>query len=306
MPVNTSVNVNIADTQPNGQPNAAVSGTVTCGCAPARGTLTINKVAIGGDDTFPITATLGANAPLDFSITTAGGTGQNSQPVLTGTYTVAETPPAGWVLDSIVCGDQTTDQAVVSKNTTTVCTVTNRKLASVTIKKRTLNGTGAFDFAATTVPGGQGAIAGFTETTNAVNTPSAGMTLTNLVPGDYTFTETPPVPGWTLTGLSCTGTGVSNPSTNGLAGSFTLADGAVAECIYENTLARSSLTIVKDVPGVGNNTPFSFSNNGPQAPAAFQLADGQSQVFTTTGTYIISETQAPGFNLTNISCTGTG
>ncbi|MBU1211875.1 MAG: autotransporter domain-containing protein [Alphaproteobacteria bacterium] len=307
----TRVNVNISGTQPNqvGQ-NSEVGATVTCSCAPARGTLTINKVAIGGNDTFPITATLGANAPLDFSITTVGGNGQNSQVVPTGTYTVAETPPAGWILDSIVCGGQPTDQAVVTQNTTTVCTVTNRKLASVTIKKQTINGTGAFDFAATTVPGGQNAIAGFTETTNAQNVDSAGTTLVNLVPGDYTFTETPPVPGWTLTNLSCTGTGVSNFTRNGLAGSFTLADGAVGECIYENTRALGNLEVTKVAAG-GGATPFDFEirddQNALLAPA-FQLVDGQTETRNgiPTGQYTITETNLPaGWSLDTISACGT-
>lgn len=80
----------------------------------------------------------------------------------------------------------------------------------------------------------------------------------------------------------------------------------MAECTYTNTRARASLTILKDVPGVGNNTPFSFTNVGAQAHANFQLTDGNSQVFTTTGQYVITEAQTAGYRLTNLSCTGTG
>ncbi len=308
----TRINVNISDTQPSqvGQ-NSEVGATVTCSCTPATGTLTINKVAIGGDDTFPIEATPMGGMPIDFSITTMNGTGSNSQTVSPATYTVSETPPAGWILESIVCGGQTTDQAVVTANTTTTCTVTNRKLASVTIKKQTIGGTGTFDFSSTATPMGQAQLADFSQNT-AMNNPSAGETFTNIAAGDYTFTETPPANGWALTNLTCSGTGVSNESTNGFAGSFTLADGAEAECTFVNTRQIGNLKVTKIATGANQNDLFTFEirdDQNAQVGATFQLTDanvGQSMEIRNglpTGPYTIEETNFPaGWALDDIDC----
>ena len=307
----TRVNVNISATQPNqvGQ-NSEVSATVTCSCRPATGSLRIEKVAIGGNDTFEIDAQNNTtNAVLDYDITTVAGAGGETKANLpTGTYTISETPPAGWVLDSIVCGGQNTDQATVTKNMTTTCVVTNKKLASVTIKKQTFVGVGAFEFNATSVPMGQGVIAAFTETTNAVNTPSAGTTLTDLVPGTYTFTETPPTAGWQLTVLSCTGTGVSGAAINGLAGSFTLAAGAVANCTYTNTRQTGGIKVIKSAQGAMQNETFTFEvrdNQNALVGQSFNLGDGGMNTINPlpTGDYTITETNLPnGWALDDINC----
>lgn len=67
-----------------------------------RGTIVINKTAVGGDGTFNYTGDLGA-----FSITTSGGSGsQTFTDVVPGTYAVTEdTPPANWNLTSLTCVD---------------------------------------------------------------------------------------------------------------------------------------------------------------------------------------------------------
>lgn len=306
---NTRVNVNISGTQPNqvGQ-NSEVGATVTCSCTPATGALRIEKVALGGNDTFEIDATNNSsNAVLDYDITTAGGSGGETKMALaTGTYTISETPPAGWVLDSIVCGRQTTDQAVVVKDQTTTCVVTNKKLASVTIKKVTIDDTGAFEFNATSSPMGQGAITPFTETTNAVNTPSSGTTLTNLVPGDYTFTETPPNSGWDLTALDCQN--ASGVSRNGFAGSFTLDPGAVATCTYTNTRQTGGLKVIKSAQGAAMNELFTFEIRDDQSALvgqSFDLGDGGMNTVNglPTGDYTITETNLPaGWALDDINC----
>jgi len=308
-PTNTAVNVNIANTQPTGA-NASVSGTVTCSCAPATGSLKINKVAEGGNDTFPITATLGQTV-LDYTIPTVGGTGSETKVVPIGTYTIDETPPMGWERVSIQCNNQTTDQAVVTKNTTTECTVTNRKLAQVTIKKQTIGGTGNFEFNGTAGPT---AINQFFQDT-AGNNPSTGQLLTNLAPGDYTITETPPTAGWSLTGFSCTGTGVSNDTSNAFDGNFTLAAGAEAECTFVNTRALGDLKITKVASGAIATDLFDFEIRDDQSALVgntFQLTDqtvGTSMETRTglpTGIYTVTETNLPaGWSLDAISACGT-
>ncbi len=278
-------------------------------CTAPPGTLTINKVSLGGTGTFPVVATPTVGSAVNYPITTAGapnGSGSLSQSVAADTYTISETPPAGWILDSIQCGNGPAGQtatAVVTANTTTTCTVTNRKKASVTIKKETNGGIGSFKFDATTVPAGQGAIAQFTETTTAANTPSTGKSLTDLVPGSYTFTETPPAGTWLLTTLTCdAGTGISGAAVNGFQGSFTLAPGASGTCTFKNTLQQQANkgTIIINKTAVGGDDTFPFTGTGTGVPANFSIttnAGTGSQTFPNLdpGTYTVTENVPAGW-----------
>lgn len=175
----------------------AVFAKVTCTCTPATGRLTINKAATGGDDTFAIDATPNAGgAAIDYNITTTGGSGSLSLTIPTGTYTISEVVPAGWNLDNIVCGGQNTDQAIVSPNATTTCTVTNSKPGNgtLTVRKLTIGGDDDFSFSVTGQPG--------------FNLSNGGQRrFTNLPPGQYTIREANLPAGWQLQNVSCTGGG---------------------------------------------------------------------------------------------------
>lgn len=287
-------------------------------CTPAKGTLTINKISIGGDDTFAVVATPSAGSPVNYSIPTTSGSGSQSQDVAPDTYTISETPPAGWILDSIQCGNGPAGQtatAVVTANATTTCTVTNRKKASVTIKKETINGTGSFSFVSSTTPAGQAAIGPFSQDTTAAN-PSTGQTLTDLVPGSYTFTETPPAGTWLLTDLVCdTGTGISAVSHTGLQGSFTLAPGASGTCTFKNTLQQANKgTIIINKVAVGGDALFPFTATGAGLPASFNIqtvagAGGQTFANLDPGPYSVTEdlpNLPTGWTLTNLTCSAGG
>ena len=163
-------------------------------CVPTTGNLEIKKVSIGGVGPFEIDASpSGGGAAVDFDIaTTSPGVEKSlSKVVATGQYTISEVAPSGWLLDSIVCDGTGSATANVSINTTTTCVVTNRKKASVTIKKETSGGLGKFTFNSSSVPAGQAAIGPFEQDTTNAN-PSAGEQLTNLVPGTYSLIETLP------------------------------------------------------------------------------------------------------------------
>lgn len=107
--------------------------TVTCTYTNTkRGTIVINKTAVGGDETFTYTGDLGA-----FSITTTNGSGsQTFTDVVPGTYAVTEdTPPANWVFTSLVCSDPDGGTTIVEQTATidldpgeiVTCTYTNTK-----------------------------------------------------------------------------------------------------------------------------------------------------------------------------------
>ncbi len=108
--------------------------TVTCTYTNTkRGTIVINKTAVGGDDTFSYTSTIPGNAT--FNITTSGGSGSQSfTNIIPGSHTVTEdTPPAGWSFTSLVCTDPDGGTTVVGPTAnidldpgeTVTCTYTN-------------------------------------------------------------------------------------------------------------------------------------------------------------------------------------
>jgi outer membrane autotransporter protein len=74
---------------------------------------------------------------------------------------------------------------------------------NLTIKKISIGGVGTFGFASS----GTSAIPSFSLTTLAENTPvsSGVIPFNNSNPGTYTFTETMPSVGWTLTSVACDG-----------------------------------------------------------------------------------------------------
>ncbi len=75
---------------------------------PLPGSITINKTAVGGDNTFGYTGTAALGAP--FNIITSGGAGSHgtTTDLPAGAYTVTEsTMPAGWVRTGLVCTDST-------------------------------------------------------------------------------------------------------------------------------------------------------------------------------------------------------
>lgn len=180
---------------------------------------------------------------------------------------------------------------------------------TVTIIKRTENGLGAFDFAVTKLPGG--APVDVSVTTTGANNPASSSAI-SLAPGSYEIAEISGNPaGSVLTGISCTSNKRAPFSGNVGTGKVEIDDltaGENIECTFVNEYPRKEarLTVIKEVPGNGDQTSFTFANNGPQGPADFALQDGKSQTFTATGQYEISEAQQTGYVLTGITCTGTG
>jgi len=102
------------------------------------GTVVINKVAVGGNDTFSYTGT-GVGIDSAFTITTSGGTGSKTfaTNVEPGQKTVTETALAGWTFKTLTCSDPDNGSSVagttatidVDPGETVTCTYTNEKEA---------------------------------------------------------------------------------------------------------------------------------------------------------------------------------
>jgi hypothetical protein len=295
----------------NGTPSSFTltpGGTVTCTFTNEKaGHLIVNKVTIPSGDTTVFAITASGTGTIS-----GGGAGAVSTAaprdyeVSHGTYSVTETPQAGWDETANTC----TGIAIAAGETKS-CTITNTKRANLVIVKNTVGGNGDFGFTATGSD-----LSNFTIATSG----NAGSrTFTNVRPGAHSVSEAVPN-GWDLTGLSCaitvTGLGTSSSSlpalpveqnTSGLL-NISLAAGDTYSCTFTNT-KRANLVVVKNT--VGGNQTFNFEGAGVEIPTAFAVtttgttASGSgSTPFNNIrpGAKTITETVPASWDLTGLAC----
>ncbi|MEO1058248.1 MAG: hypothetical protein AAFY28_15160, partial [Actinomycetota bacterium] len=197
-----------------------------------QGTLIIEKVTTGGDDTFGFT---GAGGAINGSITTSGGVGQNSlQATLpVGTYEVTEsTIPAGWGLADATCDNQsgtlngdTLSGISVALGQTTTCTFENAKVDVDITKTVTSQPTFA----------------------NGEYTVAYDVVVTNNGPGEttYTLTDTPTFgTGANITGIAITG---ATTIPNYIAGTNIVENKAIAESASDTYTVTVKFTVDVDM-----------------------------------------------------------
>lgn len=175
-----------------------------------------------------------------------------------GAYTVQETVPDDWNLDSAVCtGGQDPSVLTVAPGQTVECTFTNSPdPADVTIRKSVVNVASdyawSFDFTIAPDPDGDG---GQDATKPAAGTGPTSVSIgwTGLIPGQqYTISETVPA-NWTQTGLVCIGlTDLDEDATNASV-TFVAEPGQSLSCSVTNTPDDPTITIIKTtVGGIGS------------------------------------------------------
>ena len=243
---------------------------VTCTFDNAKqDTLIVEKRTRGGDGAFAFTSPqLGA-----FTLTTSGGTtaaasiaSQSFTGLAAGTYSIAETVPAGWRQTGATCdnGD-----------------------APVVVEKRTRGGDGAFAFTAT----GPAAtpIAPFTLTTSGG---VASQSFTGLAAGTYNIAETVPA-GWRQTGATCDN---GNPPSN-----VQLAPGQTVKCTFDNE-KQDTITVVKRAVGGDGSFDFVSQSLGNFSLTTVNGEARRSFGNLAPGTYSIAETVPAGWNLSDATC----
>lgn len=253
------------------------------------GNITIIKHAVGGDDTFAYSGTLGLA-----SLTTASGTAQQSFDLPPGSYTVTETDPAlnpgaGWVFSSLVCeptqsisGRTATINAVAGQAIT--CTYTNTKQGKIIVEKQTLPEGAAQTFEFTPSWG-----ANFFLADNGQN--DSGW----LAPGAYNVSETVPA-GWNLASAVCDNG--DDPS------QINLAAGETVVCTFTNAMNQGQLKIIKNT--IGDNGTFNFAVSGPTllSPAITTAGNigSSGPTMVAAGNYAITETVPTGWNFDSAVC----
>lgn len=230
--------------------------TLTNSDTPAR--LTLVKTVVAG-------TTGSLNAPSDWTLTatpvdiegqgavTGNGSGSAAQggveqtSVFSGSYTLAEDGPIGFVPSQWVCEGGILDGSTVTVPTgsTVVCTITNTAVSpTLTLVKEVDDGDGAGTAEATDwtlLASGPTPVSGATG--------SAAVSDAPVKVGDYTLTESGPT-GYTAGDWTCVGGTLDGDV-------LTLTEGQDATCTIVNTAVAPTLTLVKvvDEAGTGATTP---------------------------------------------------
>ncbi|MFD5864618.1 LPXTG cell wall anchor domain-containing protein [Agromyces sp. NPDC127015] len=230
-----------------------------------RGEIRVDKETIPGewDQDFDFSLT-GEGADEQFTLNDATDDEANpwsSGLIVPGDYTVAETLPDGWELDSISCGtpEGTSTAVVLVPGAVVTCVFTNEALpGSVTVTK-SVEGVAdgfewAFDLTISPVPGEQPG----TQTVSGAGNGSDSVTWTDLVPGDdYTVFETS-VDGWNMGAITCTGAEGALEDGNGDAPGFqfTAEIDTEIECALTNEAVPGQIEVTKSA--VGGDGTFDF------------------------------------------------
>ncbi|MDT4942053.1 MAG: trimeric autotransporter adhesin [Pseudonocardiales bacterium] len=257
-----------------------------------------------GNWTFTLTGPNGLSETLNNVVANAGyASFASALDVDGGTYTITETQQTGYDLTG-VAGDIGGDSVRVSTSTVTKtcsftldlagdsgdtlsCTFTNTKRGTIIVKKVTNPAASA---------------GSFTFTGDAAGSIAAGGTITvsNLVPGTYTSSESDPTPAFDLTGISCDDGASTTPSTTaGSTATFKLDPGETITCTFTNT-KRGTIIVKKATVPVGAAGSFGFTGD-----ASGSIGDGGTITVNNLvpGTYTSAETDpTPTFDLTAISC----
>ena len=283
----------------DGSPVNAISlqagETVTCTFTNTKlGTVIINKVTSGGDDTFAYTAT-GSELLSGFNITTSAGAGsQTFNNVIPGTKTVTETSPLSpWTFSNLVCSDPDNGSSVdtvnrvatidVDAGETITCTYSNTKQPTLIVNKVLVpsNDTGRFNLKIDGITSGTGAEVGDGGTT--------GPVVVSI--GSHTVSETAAL----ATNLSDYTSVISGDCASD--GSVSLAAGETKTCTITNT-KKGTIVIEKQTLPNASVQSFGFTGEIVTSLNDDQLSSKQ----VVPGTYEVTESALAGWDLTGLSC----
>jgi hypothetical protein len=223
-------------------------------------------------------------------------------------YTVHEDDlPTGWDFESLDCSASTGTVPVVSGRTATFdvgvgdvvdCTYTNRARGSLTIRKITDDGSGAFDFSSNTLTP-----AAWTLTTTQPGAAGqADRDFNDLAPGTYDAAESVPA-GWHLVSATC--------DDQSPVSAISVSGGEHVTCTFHNARNQGAIDILKlrkhaaDGPGDHPQAGVTFTVTGGELPiggvTAITDALGQACVgglvaSSFVGDYTVTETLPGGYH----------
>lgn len=259
-----------------------------------EGTLIIIKNTLGGDGIFDFDTTGGSTVPAEFSLTTVSNTDSEifNNVDIDNTYTVVETVPTGWELNSATCDNgETVDSLDVDAGETVTCTFTNTKRGEIHgTKFNDINGNGVWDDDEPGLSGWEIKLDGDAQTTTTDT--NGYYAFLNLVPDDYTITETLQA-GWMQT------LGASNP--------VSVAPGQIVNDVNFGNFQLGKISGMKfnDSNGNGVKDPgelglsgWTINLAGPDASSSSTTTDDNGNYQFTglhAGTYTLTETVQDGW-----------
>ena len=266
-------------------------------------TLTLVKVVDNGTTgaTTPATEwTLSAGGPTPISGATGSAT-VTAAPVQVGTYSLAESGPAGYTASDWVCAgaaSSTASSVTVTEGQDVTCTITNTAVPPRLTLVKQVDGAAAGGTAAPT----EWTLTATGPTTISGPTGATAVTDATVPVGAYALSESSGPAGYTPSPWSCVG-GTSGTNM------VTLAPGDQATCTIVNTAVIPTLTLVKVVDNgtTGATTQATAWTLSASGPVSISGATGSAAVTgapVQAGQYSLAETGPTGYAASDWVCTG--
>lgn len=263
----------------------------------AQGHITVDKITnpIGNTQSFAFTTTgTGYNA---FSLTDTAT--PNDQTLVAGSYSVLETPVAGWTQTSATClsGQTSVNPASITlaPGQTVNCTFTNTLQTGHIIIVKDAVPNDAQDFLFTNNFANSNP-ATFNLDDDSDNTLSNSRN-SEVLAGTYAVSEGA-VSGWTATSATC--------SDQSPIGAIVVSAGETVTCTFINTLQAGHLIVQKTTSPAADTTIFTINASGTgtiTGGGAGTITDATDMNYTVTaGTYSVSETIPTGWAQTSSTC----
>lgn len=270
--------------------NSGPDGTNSAEKTYVAGRIIVEKVTVGGDDSFEFDTDYGSNFTL------SNGGSNDSGLLAPGTYSVSETLPSGWDQTSAVCDDQSPiDEISLEADEIVICTFTNTRDTGTlqVLKNVDLNGDGDYED-----EGEVGAVDWFWQA-NPGSEHNTGDSAITVDTGDYQLSESPK-DNFHFVSLSCDG-GFLDTSTN----TVTVTKDANVVCTFTNTRDTGSLKVDKQVDANGDGI-FEGANTegntlgfrwGIDSETPEHLMGGTANPLP-TGDYSVTELYVTGYHFT--------
>ena len=243
--------------------------------------------------------TLTAAGPLTISGVTGNAAVTNAT-VNAGTYALSEAGPAGYTAGAWSCtsGTLAGSSLALSLGQTATCTINNVKLPTLTLRKVSNGGTGAFGFS------GTNGVPTQTITTTTAGSTFSGATATLTAASSSTaITETFPATFWQIQTTACTGMG-SGGSAALVGNTLTLnaaATSAGSNIVCTFTNRRLPTVSVQKITTGGAGGAFSFADVNLTGTLANITTTAANTATPASPTRLIATTTGSAVSLTETS-----
>jgi hypothetical protein len=271
----------------------------------AQGSITIEKLSVGGTGVFTFNTDFDGSFPLDTAGQNPASTTFSS--LMPGSYTISEVVPMGWTLGDIQCSGNEASTVTIGAaggfdpgdvgvtidlvdGESVNCQFVNSAWGNIVVEKQTDPDGSAEDFGFTTSYGSP-----FSLTDGQTN--NSGPLEPTVFAGTYSVAEDAEA-GWDLTSATCDDG--SDPS------AIDLGAGETVTCTFTNTIQRGEIIVQKVTDPDTSQMDFEFITNYDAPFFLGHLETNNSGPLLPTsemdGPYEVTETLPPGWNLDSATC----